>query len=133
LLDRLRQVAHDHFGRPEPGERYADWARQLILFHGKRHPSELGAAEVGHFLEHVARTAPDAVDQLFLAHEALTFLYNNVLHLDLGDLPLPLPPRLLERMRLALRVRHYSPRTQPLTPNPLTKLGFFVGMNVNIL
>jgi integron integrase len=112
LLDRLRQLAHDHFGRPEPGERYADWARQFILFHGKRHPSELGPAEVGHFLEHVVQTAPDAVDRLFLAHEALTFLYSNLLHLDLGELPLPQPPRLLDRLRLALRVRHYSPRTE---------------------
>jgi integron integrase len=112
LLDRLRQLAHDHFGRPEPGERYADWARQFILFHGKRHPSELGPAEVGHFLEHVIHTAPDAVDRLFLAHEALSFLYGHLLHLDLGELPLPQPPRLLDRLRLALRVRHYSPRTE---------------------
>jgi hypothetical protein len=33
LLDRIRQIAHDHFGRPEPGARCADWARQFILFH----------------------------------------------------------------------------------------------------
>ncbi len=112
LLDRLRQIAHDHFDRPEPGERYADWARQFILFHNKRHPTELGPAEIGHFLEHVVRTGPDAVDRLQLAHEALTFLYRNVLHLDLGDLPLPEPPKLLDRLRLALRVRPYSPRTE---------------------
>jgi integron integrase len=112
LLDRIRQLADDHFGRPEPGARYADWARQFILFHGKRHPSELGPAEVGHFLEHVARTAPDAVERLLLAHEALTFLYRDVLNLEWGEFPLPQPPRLLDRLRLALRVRHYSPRTE---------------------
>ncbi len=42
----------------------------------------------------------------------MTFLYGKVLGLDLGEVPLPQPPRLLDRMRLALRVRHYSPRTE---------------------
>jgi hypothetical protein len=32
LLDQLRQVALDHFGRPEPAQRFADWARRFILF-----------------------------------------------------------------------------------------------------
>ena len=31
---------------------YVDWARRFILFHGKRHPQELGALEVGAFLSH---------------------------------------------------------------------------------
>jgi len=31
LLDQLRQAALDHFGRPEPGRRFADWARRFIL------------------------------------------------------------------------------------------------------
>ncbi|WP_228349297.1 phage integrase N-terminal SAM-like domain-containing protein [Flagellatimonas centrodinii] len=25
---------------------YADWVRRYVLFHGKRHPAEMGAAEV---------------------------------------------------------------------------------------
>jgi hypothetical protein len=32
--------------------------------------------------------------------------------LDLRDLPLPQPPRLLDRLRLVLRVRHDAPRTE---------------------
>jgi hypothetical protein len=38
LLDSVRQAALAHFGRPEPGERYADWVRRFVIFHGKRHP-----------------------------------------------------------------------------------------------
>jgi hypothetical protein len=30
LLDQVRQAALAHFGRPEPGERYADWIRRFI-------------------------------------------------------------------------------------------------------
>jgi hypothetical protein len=37
-------MAQARFGRPEPGERYALWAKRLILFHGKRHPRDLDEA-----------------------------------------------------------------------------------------
>src|SRR5207248_11012549 len=89
LLDQLRQAALAHFGRPEPGQRFADWTRRFILFHGKRHPRDLGAAEVGLFLEHVARTEKDPLPCLEEAHEALSFLYHDLLGLLTGELPFP--------------------------------------------
>jgi hypothetical protein len=113
LLEQLRQAAHNHFGRPEPGERYALWAQRFILFHQKRHQSELGTAEIVRFLEHVGRTEKAVPDALSAAHEALTFLYREILGLDLvGNIALPQPPRLLDRLRITLRTRHYSPRTE---------------------
>jgi integron integrase len=112
LLDQLRALALKRFGRAEPGERYAAWACRYILFHGKRHPRELGAADVRRFLEQVAKTEKDAVGCLEQAHEALLFLYENLLRVPLGKVPLPQPPRLRDRLRHAVRVRHYSPRTE---------------------
>jgi integron integrase len=112
LLDLVRQAAVAHYGRPEPAERCVHWALRYILFHNKRHPRDLGPADVVCFLQHVARTEKNAVDLLFVAHEALTFLYHNVLGLQLGEIVLPQPPRLLDHLRMALRVRHYSPRTE---------------------
>jgi integron integrase len=112
LLDQLRQAALQRFGRPEPGERYANWALRYILFHRKRHPRDLGAAEVGQFLEHVAHTEKDPLGRMEQAQEALTFLYRDVLRVDLGETPLPQPPKLLDRVRRAIRLRHYSPRTE---------------------
>jgi integron integrase len=82
------------------------------LFHGKRHPPELAASEVERFLEHVAKSEKDPVGGVEQAHEALCFLYREVLHVNLGELPLPQPPRLLDRIRHAARVRHYSRRTE---------------------
>jgi integron integrase len=99
-------------GRPEPAERYADWVRRYILFHGKRHPRDLGMGDVGRFLEHIAHSEKDPLRCLEQAHEALTFLYKDLLHLNLGELPLPQPPKLLDRVRHAIRVRHHSPRTE---------------------
>lgn len=54
LLDRLRaEIRLRHYSiRTE--ETYVDWARRFILFHGKRHPKDMGAEEVTAFLSHLA-------------------------------------------------------------------------------
>src|SRR5262249_51175166 len=53
----------------------------------------------------------DPLRSIEQAREALQFLYENCLQIRLGELPFPEPPRLLDRVRRAVRVRHYSPRT----------------------
>src|SRR5262249_2730057 len=105
-------MALARFGRPEPGERYAEWARRFILFHGKRHPRELGLRDIGQFLEHLAKCEKDPLTALEAAREALSFLYEAVLKREIGELPFPKPPKLLDQLRRAIRLRHYSPRTE---------------------
>ena len=39
-------------------ESYLFWVRRFILFHGKRHPRELGESQVGEFLTHLAVGRP---------------------------------------------------------------------------
>jgi integron integrase len=113
LLDLVRSVARDHFGQDGPADRIAEWTRHLILFHSKRHPSDLTPGDVCRFLEHVAQTEKtDALGLLEQAHDALTFLYQHVLGLTSLELPCPEPPRLLDRYRRACRVRHRSPDTE---------------------
>ena len=112
LLDQLRENASKRFGRPEPGERFAHWACRYVLFHGKRHPRELGPPSVQQFLEHLARREKDPLGSMEQARDALAFLYREVLYLPLPEIALPDPPRLLDRLRHAMRVRHYSSRTE---------------------
>jgi Phage integrase, N-terminal SAM-like domain len=95
LLDRVRFAAQQ-FGHPE-STAFAEWSRRFILYHGKRHPRELGLSEVGQFLQSVAVTEQDPVRTLAASRDALSFLYHQVLHLNLGELPLPKPPRLLDQ------------------------------------
>jgi integrase len=59
------------------------WIRRFILFHGKRHPREMGAAEVEAFLTHLAvdRTVSFSTQNQALA--ALLFLYKQVLSIEL--------------------------------------------------
>ena len=54
LLDRLRHCIRTLHYSYRTEQAYVDWARRFILFHGKRHPQELGAVEVGAFLSHLA-------------------------------------------------------------------------------
>ena len=57
-----------------------------------------------HFLEYVGKTEPEPLQSLAQARSALTLLYGGVLGIDLGELPQPRPPRLLDQLRLVLRV-----------------------------
>ena len=63
------------------------------VFHGKRHPREMGAAEVEAFLSHLANARNVFASTHQQALSALLFLYKRVLDIDLpwlGDLIWPL-------------------------------------------
>jgi len=62
---------------------YLDWARRYILFHGKRHPAEMGAVEVGGFLTHLAAERQVSASTQNQAKAALLFLYQEPLRIDL--------------------------------------------------
>jgi integron integrase len=90
----------------------AVWCERFIRFHGKRHPREMGVGEVGQFVDHLAQTESDPVRVLAASRDAIALLYRDVLHIEIGDLPLPRPPRLLDQVRQVLRVRPYALRTE---------------------
>ena len=54
LLDRLSLEARRRRLSRRTEQAYRGWARRYILFHGKRHPAELGAEEVAAFLTALA-------------------------------------------------------------------------------
>lgn len=112
LLDQVRDTARRQ-GHSEPAAlAIADWCEHFIRFHGKRHPRELGIDEGARFLDCLAQTDKEPVRSLAASRQALEFLYRDVLHLALGEFPLPRPPRLLDQVRQVLRVRHDSLRTE---------------------
>src|SRR5437016_5378706 len=64
---------------------YCHWVKQFILFDGKRHPRELGTAEVEQFLTHLAVRGQVSASTQNQALNALLFLYKQVLEIiDLG-------------------------------------------------
>lgn len=79
LLDRVRwHLRVKHYSiRTE--QAYVDWIRRYILFHGKRHPAEMGEEEIAAFLSHLAINRAVAASTQNQALSALLFLYQQVL------------------------------------------------------
>ncbi len=65
---------------------YLTWIKKFILFHKKRHPMEMGAVEVKDFLSWLANHGHVAVKTQKVALNALAFLYNKYLKMELGEL-----------------------------------------------
>ena len=84
LLDQVRNaIRRKHFSlRTE--QSYVHWIKRFILFHGKRHPREMGAAEVTAFLNHLARERQVASATQNQGLNAILFLYREVLSSPLG-------------------------------------------------
>ena len=57
---------------------YWHWIKGFILFHGKRHPREMGAKEVQTYLSHLAVDKDVAAATQRLALNAIVFLYGSV-------------------------------------------------------
>jgi integron integrase len=83
LLDQVRaQIRLRHYSiRTET--QYVQWIKRFVLFHHKRHPREMGAAEVEAFLSHLAVEGHVASATQNQALSALLFLYRQVLGVEL--------------------------------------------------
>src|SRR5262245_9257123 len=83
LLDRVRDAIRTRHYSRRTEKLYVHWIRRYIFFHGKRHPAEMGAAEVTAFLTSLAVRDRVAASTQNQALSALLFLYREVLGLDL--------------------------------------------------
>jgi len=83
LLDRVRdEIRVRHYSiRTEAA--YVDWVRRFVRFHGRRHPRELGPAEVTAFLTSLAVERHVSASTQSQAKAALLFLYRQVLGVEL--------------------------------------------------
>src|SRR3954454_20909492 len=54
FLRKVREAIRVRHYSIRTEEAYVQWVKRFIVFHGKRHPSELGEAEVATFLTHLA-------------------------------------------------------------------------------
>jgi integron integrase len=79
LLEQLRDAIRRRHYSMRTEETYVHWAKRFIYFSGKRHPADLGAAEVTAFLNYLARERDVAAATQNQALSALLFLYKEVL------------------------------------------------------
>jgi integron integrase len=79
LLDQVRdRIRRKHYSiRTE--QAYVDWIRRFVLHHNKRHPRDMGVAEVEAFLTHLAVAKRVSASTQNQAKSAILFLYKEVL------------------------------------------------------
>jgi integrase len=83
LLDAVREAIRlRHYSR-RTEKAYVGWIRRYILFHGKRHPREMGADEVARFPSSLAVDGNVSASTQNQALAALLFLYRQLLGVDL--------------------------------------------------
>jgi integron integrase len=86
LLDQVRgTIRARHYSR-RTEEAYVHWIRRFILFHGKRHPLEMGEPQVTAFVTMLAAKEQVSASTQTQALSAVVFLYRAVLRKDIGEL-----------------------------------------------
>jgi integron integrase len=83
LLDQVRETMRRKHYSLRTESTYIDWIKRYIFFHQKRHPIDMGAAEIEQFLNYLAVEKRVAASTQNQALSALIFLYRAVLRLDL--------------------------------------------------
>jgi integron integrase len=83
LLDQVRQAIRVRHYSPLTEKAYAGWIRRFILFHHRRHPSQMGGSEVVEFLTSLATRGRVSASTQNQAMSAILFLYRDVLGQEL--------------------------------------------------
>ncbi|WP_029888494.1 integron integrase [Polycyclovorans algicola] len=115
LLDGVRDAVRVRGYSLRTEQSYVDWVRRYILFHGKRHPAEMGAVEVTAFLTHLAvdrSVSPSTQNQ---ARAALLFLYRQVLEVELPWLDEVVAAKDRKRLPVVLTQREVGSLLQHLS------------------
>jgi len=110
LLDQVRgKIRLKHYSiRTE--QAYVDWIKRFILFFDKRHPKELGGAEVEAFLTHLAVEGKVSASTQNQAKSAILFLYREVLEIELpwlGNVQQAKVPKRLPVVKIGVRPRFF--------------------------
>lgn len=143
LFDQLREVMRFHHYSYRTERTYAQWIRRYLEFHrqadhagrdgGWRHPRSLGAPQVASFLAHLAVAGRVAASTQNQALNALVFLYEHVLQIELGDLGefarVTRPARLPEVLTQE-QTRRVLAALKPGTAGLIVRLLYGTGMRV---
>jgi integron integrase len=84
LLEQVREAIRTRHYSLRTEDTYLSWIKRFILFHGKRHPRDMGLQEVQQFLSHLAVAGHVAASTQSQALSAILFLYQQVLKQDIG-------------------------------------------------
>ena len=103
LLDLYSEALRNRHYSLRTEETYISWVRQFILYHNKRHPREMGPAEINDFITNLVNRRSVAASTQNQAISAIMFLYRNVLRMELDEAEiLPIRPTKPKRIPTVL-------------------------------
>ncbi len=133
LLDRIRQQARLRHLSFRTEEAYVQWVRRFVVFHGRRHPRELGAVEIAAFLTHLAVDRHVTASTQGQALSALVFLYRQVLGLDVPDLDALVRARRPQRLPVVLTPEEVHALLEQLRGTPRLVASLLYGSGLRLL
>jgi len=83
LLDQVREKIRTKHYSLSTEEAYVGWCKKYILFHNKRHPNEMNAAEIEQYLTHLAVDDKVSASTQNQAMNGIMFMYKQVLHIEI--------------------------------------------------
>jgi integron integrase len=102
LLDQVRDAIRLKHYSLRTEDTYVEWIKRYILFHHKRHPKDMGVAEVEAFLTHLAVVDQVSASTQNQALSALLFLYRHVLNLPFNQPLRPVRAKRPERLPVVM-------------------------------
>jgi integron integrase len=103
LLDQYREALRNRHYSLRTENTYLGWVRHYILYHNKRHPREMGVAEINDFITSLVNQKTVAASTQNQAISAILFLYRNVLNIKLEETALiPIRPTKPKRVPTVL-------------------------------
>lgn len=133
LLDVMRRALRVRHYSPRTEQAYCQWVRRFILFHGKRHPSELDAPEVQAFLDHPARDRGVSAGTQDPALAVLVFLYNDVLAVRLEKQIILVRAQRPERIPIVLTAHEVSRLLAEMSGAPRLMGSMMYGAGLRLL
>jgi integron integrase len=85
FLDRVRDVIRTNQFSYGTEKTYVNWIYRYIIYHGKRHPDQMGGKEIADYLTYLAVKRKVSASTQNQALNALAFLYKKVLWKPLDD------------------------------------------------
>lgn len=85
LLDQYSETLRNRHYSLRTEKTYISWIRRYILHHDKRHPRELGVAEINDFITNIVNRKTVSASTQNQAISAILFLYRYVLNIQLDE------------------------------------------------
>ena len=112
LLEQLRREIRVRHYSIRTEQTYIDWVKRYILYHNKRHPSQMAAPEINDYLSHLATDHNVSSSTQNQALSAIIFLYKHILGTEIGDLGTVIRAKRPERLPVVLTPNNTFPNAR---------------------